>query len=218
MIGAKSKSKIVQRNKRLAIRTKVFNGNESGAWQGSVCKNTNNSSAYRSDDENKKYQSNCVPDHDLTVCDSEPIYSSVINSRISVLKQDTPVGGKEGLCVNKYRAQSPVNSDNVVHGTVFTTSDGGGNSTLPSEGLTTVYRCLQPFGFIKKVENISKYYLKDFSRSVIVSSNNERVKKVHKILADTDESNYKSAWILVKTDLNLKLWAEIFSGWHLGAS
>ena len=129
MIGAKTKSKIVQRNKRLAIRTKVFHGNEYGARQGSVCKNTNNSCAYRSDDENKKYQSNCVPDHDLTVCDSELIYSSVINSRTSVLKQDTPVGGKEGLYVNKYTAQSPVNSDNVVHGTVFTTSDGGSFTT-----------------------------------------------------------------------------------------
>ena len=114
----------------------MFHGNESGARQGSICKSTNNSSAYRSDDENIKYQSNCVLDQDLTVCYSELIHNSVINSRTSVLKQDTPVGGKEGLCVNKHRAQSPVNSDNVVHGTVFTTSEGGNNSTLPPEGFT----------------------------------------------------------------------------------
>ena len=131
-----------------------------------------------------------------------------------MLKQDTSSDGNKGLCDNKYMAQSPANCNNVVHGTVFTASDRGSSSTLATKGSATGYRYLQPFGFIKKVANISKYHLKDFSRSVIASSNNEWVQKVLKIVADSGESNYKGAQILVKTNLNLKLWAEILTEYH----
>ena len=211
MIGAKTKIKIAQRNKRLAVKSKVFHGNESGARQGSSCEDTDDNLAYVLNDDDGQYSSH-VLNHDLS--DNKSIHSLVTNSSTVVLKQDTSSDGNKGLCDNKYMAQSLANHTNVVHGTVFTASDRAGNSTSATEDSTTGYRCLQPFGFIKRMAYISKYHLKDFSRSVIASSNNEWVQKAHKIVVDSGESNYKSARILVKTDLNLKLWAEILTEYH----
>ena len=99
MIGAKTKLKIAQRNKRLAIKSKVFHGNESGARQGSSCKNISNSLADVLNDENERQQSNYVSDYNLY--DSESIHSSEVTLGTSVLKQDTSSDGNNGLCDNK---------------------------------------------------------------------------------------------------------------------
>ena len=187
----------------------MFHGNESGARQGSSCKDTYDNFSHVLNDDDEQVSSH-VLNHDLS--ENESIHSLVNNSSTFVVEQDTSEE-KTGL-TNKYMAQAPVNQTNVVHGTVFTVSNRAGDSTLATEGATTGYHCLQPFGFIKRVANITKYHLKDFSRSIIASSNNEWVQKTHKVVVDSRESNYKSAGILVKANLNLKLWAEILTEYH----
>ena len=51
---AKTKLKIAQRNKRLAIKPKWFHRNESGARPGSSCKNISNSLADVLNDKNER--------------------------------------------------------------------------------------------------------------------------------------------------------------------
>ena len=187
----------------------MFHGNESGARQGSSCKDTYDNFSHVLNDDDEQVSSH-VLNYDLS--ENESIHSLVNNLSTFVVEQDTSEE-KIGL-TNKYMAQSPVNQTNVVHGTVFTVSDRAGDSTLAAEGATTGYHCLQPFGFIKRVANITMYHLKDFSRSIIVSLNNEWVQKAHKVVVNSGESNYKSARVLVKTNLNLKLWAEILTEYH----
>ena len=66
------------------------------------------------------------------------------------------------MCHNKCRRQSSGNTNNDVHGTVFTASGGGSNATLSAGSVETGFRCLQPFGFRKKIEHFAKYHLRDF--------------------------------------------------------
>ena len=188
----------------------MFHANASGAQQGSSCKDTYDNFSHVSDDDDDQVDSH-VLNHDLS--DNESVHNLVNNSSIFVIEQDTSNAGK----TNRGMVQSSVNQTKVVHGalcTAITASDRAGDCTLATEGLTTGYRCLQPLDFIKRVANITKYHLNDFSRSIIASSNNEWVQKAHKVVADSGESNYKSARILVKTNLNLKLWAEILTEYH----
>ena len=188
----------------------MFHGNESGAQQGSSSNEILDNSSYELNGYDEQFSSH-VLNHDLS--QNVPVHNLIDNSSTSVVHQDTSSDKQKGL-TSKYLAQPPAKHTKVVHGTVLTASDRAGNSTLTTERGTTGYRCLQPFGFVKKVVNITKYHLKDFSRSIVASSNNEWVQKAHKVVVDSGVSNYKSARILVKTNLNLNLSANILTEYH----
>ena len=129
-----------------------------------------------------------------------------------MLQEQGPSDKNVGCLGRQNMLQTSTPSKNVSH-TVESTSVST-YDTSSAAAPVTGYRCLQPFGFIKRVANISRYHLSDFSRSVVAGSNKEWVQKVHKFVVGSGTSNYKSARILVKTDLNLKLWAEILKDYH----
>ena len=135
------------------------------------------------------------------------------HSNVCVLQEQGFNGVNVGCLNRQGTLQKSTPSKNIIH-SVESTNSVSTNDTSSATGPAIGYRCLQPFGFIKRVENISKYHLNDFSRSVVAGSNKEWVQKAHKIVVDSGTSNYKSAPILAKTDLNLKLWAEILKDYH----
>ena len=149
--------------------------------------------------------------HDVSDCSAS--CTSADNSNVCVLQEQGFNGVNVGCLNRQDTLKKSMPSKNIIH-SVESTNSVSTNDTSSATDPAIGYRCLQPFGFIKRVENISKYHLNDFSRSVVAGSNKEWVQKAHKIVVDSGTSNYKSARVLVKTDLNLKLWAEILKDYH----
>ena len=148
-------------------------GNRSGAQQGSSSKVISENLAHELNVSDEQLSSH-VSNHDLA--ENEHGYNLTDNSSTFVTEQDVS-SDKQCDITSKQLVQSPCKHVKVVHGTVFTASSNSGDSTSTTEGCTKGYRCLQPFGFIKKVLNITKYHLKDYSRSIIAGSNNEWVQR-----------------------------------------
>ena len=127
----------------------MFHGSDYGAQQGSSSNEIVDNFSYELNGYDEQFSSH-VLNHDLS--ENVPVHNLIGNSSTSVAHQDTSSDKQKGL-TSKYLVQPAFKHTKVVHGTVPTASGRAGNSTSTTERGTTGYRCLQPFGFVKKVVN-----------------------------------------------------------------